>query len=385
MAIRSAEVSSGKDFTLRPRWYQLPGWRISIEVVAGVLLAAALWLPFTPATPSLHAAQLSLAAAVVLGFVVRRWFPWTATLVVTVATVAGWWLGATGDPFLIAGFCLFVAAERFGARRFPWWLIATGVLVLTSMLFIEADGAQDRFLGMVVGAVVLGAAWVLGVRTRQARDETALRVRAEERLRLSRDVHDVLSHALGTIGVRAGVLAHIDSPSQEQLREALREIESDSRAAMGDLRSLLNRERADDADQPASGATLEALIGDALRSARSVGVQVDTQIDDAVELASASVRTTIYRIVQESVTNVIRHAHATSCVVRVRVNGDSVLVEIRDDGRGSTSPTRDGHGLLGMRERVELLGGSIEASNPTDGGFQVRATLPLDSKAQATL
>lgn len=384
MVSRSGVESSRRPALFRGSLFQGSGWPSLFDTLISLVLIAGLWLMVAPDSSALRAVQLSLAGALVLGFVLRRWFPRAATIIVLLATTTGWWLGVTGDPFLIAGFCLFVAAERFGARRVPWWLASTAAFLLASVLFVAAEGLENSFLAAIIGAVVLGAAWMLGVRTRQMREETARRVQAQERLRLSRDVHDVLSHALGTIGVRAGVLAHVESTTQE-LREAMREIEGDSRAALGDLRSLLSRERAGVSDQPPAAAQLGVLIADAARATEAVGVRVRTEVDEAAEAAPASVRTTAYRIVQESVTNVIRHAHASVCTISVRVEGRRLVVEVSDDGHGSRSEVPAGHGLAGMRERVALLGGTLEAGNTPDAGLMVRAVLPVEPVSEGAL
>lgn len=347
------------------------------------MLVGCLWLMVPAGSAAARQLQFTLVGVVFLGFCVRRSLPRTATALVTGSTAVGWWFSVTGDPFLIAGFCMFVVAERFGSRRFPWWLVTAYAVLLVSILALAADGVEDRSRGVVTGAVVLGTAWVLGVRTRQVRQETARRVSLEERLILSRDVHDVLSHTLGTIGVRAGVAAHITSTSPDQLRTALREVEEESRAALSELRQVLEWRRDQDEGQPPTAAPLSELIESLARKMRDVGLSVETDVDDGADHQPVAVRTTAYRVIQESLTNIVRHAHATSCSVTVRTVPSQLVIRVDDDGQGASTPPREGQGLRGMRERVTLLGGSVQAHNTGDG-FRVHVELPNAPQRETT-
>lgn len=369
--VGSRGASAGVRSPLAGRSWVLTG----IDVVVGLALVVGLWLTVPVASATAQGVQWMLAAAVLLSVIMRRRYPVPAAAVALVVTAAGWWVGSTADPFLSAGACLFVVAERFGVRRFPRWLLLSGGLLLASILVVSADGVEDRFRGVLVGGIVMGAAWVLGVRTRQVSEETASRAREQERLRLSRDVHDVLSHTLGTMGVRAGVLAHVESASRDQLRAVLREVEEDARAALGELRTLLIAQRADSDDDAVLAVSLADLVADVARTADRAGVAVSVDIDERVERAPIAVRTSIHRIVQESVTNVVRHARAPSCAVTVRADGQSIVLEVVDHGCGSGGAAA-GYGLTGIRERVSLLGGDFVARD-TGTGFLVRAVLPL--------
>lgn len=375
-ALAPIRASSGRAFRFRDR---LPGTAVRFggDVLGGIVIVGGLWLTLQAASPTMRTVQLALAATVLLALFARRRVPRIAAGAAVLATAAGWWFGVTGDPFVIAGFCVLAAAERTGARRFPWWLLTAGVLALVSILVVSTDGLGDRLHGVLVGAVVLACAWVLGVRTREVSEQIAERVRAQERLRLARDVHDVLSHSLGSIGVRAGVTAHIASASPTQLRSTLQEIETDSRAALVELRSLLTRQR-DESEHDALSAPLRALIEDAVRPAARAGIRMDVEVEAAAEQLPVGVRTSLHRVIQEAVTNVIRHAGAAACTVHLRTEVGCAVVEIRDDGRGAELPMVENHGLLGMRERVALLGGTLYAGNHDDG-FLVRARLPVQS------
>lgn len=354
-----------------------------LEVGAGVVMVAVLWL--TVPTPSMDALllQLFLAGAAVVGLLIRRRLPWVATVTVSLATAIGWWFAVTGDPFLIAAFCLFLAAERYGSRQFPWWLGVGVVVLLLSVLTVSSEGIEGRLRGTIIGMAVLSVAWVMGVRSARAREALLGHTRAEERMRLSRDVHDVLAHGLGTIGVRAGVMAHVESVPAEELRNTLKEIEKDSRGALSELRVLMREQRTPTADGRVPTAPLSALVADVAHAAESAGVNTTIRIDENAELASVSTRTTAHRIIQEAVTNVVRHARASSCTIRVGVENARLVLEVHDDGRGTGAKTHEGLGLAGMRERVELIHGSIFVGN-AESGFVVRADLPVDGGGEGT-
>ena len=322
-------------------------------------------------------------------------------MVTMVATTSAWMLGVTADPFVLTAVALFVVAERQGSQRFPWWMLGAGGGVAVAALGLSAEGVENRFRGMLLGALVLGASWFLGVRTRQVHEEAAARSRAEERLRLARDVHDVLSHSLGTIGMRAGIAAHVPTFGEAELRAVLREVEEGARSSLAELKGVLQRERAGGEElsapflsaqslaaqslsaQSLSAQSLCAALADIARSAERADVRTRLDLTGDLDELPAAVRTTVYRLVQEAVTNAVRHASATSLVITARAAADRVHLEVRDDGRGAAPGFREGHGLTGMRERVALLGGTLQLETAAPG-FGITVTLPLATPAQAS-
>jgi signal transduction histidine kinase len=331
----------------------------------------------TPDVVTVRWVQLALGALAVAGVMVSSRLPVLAVIVTAAATASAWLMGVTADPFVLTGFAVFGLAETRGGRKFPWWMFAGAIVVLVTSAIFGAEGAEDRFRGMLMSAVVLSVAWVLGVRTREVTDEVAARSRAEERLRLARDVHDVLSHSLGAIGVQAGVAAHVTALDTEELRGVLRGIEGDARSSLSELKTLLQRERTD-ADADASSPLSAALAG-VVQTAERAGVAVHLDSDGgAVDTLPAGVRTTALRVVQEAVTNVIRHAGASSVIVTIRISSDTMTVRVEDDGQGAQIMFRPGHGLTGMRERVELLGGAVDLAS-SSSGFTVYVALPLQT------
>ena len=346
------------------------------SLLLGIAVFAGLWWTVTPDDLVARWTQLALGAIAVAGVMIGSSFPLLAAIVTAAATACAWLLGLTVDPFVMTGFAAFRVAESRGARRFPWWMLVGVFVVVAASAFVGSEGAEDRFRGMLLSALVLSAAWVLGVRTRDVRREAAARSRAEERLRLARDVHDVLSHSLGAIGVQAGVAAHVTALDAEALREVLRGIEGDARSSLSELKDLLNRERAGVEANELTSSPLSSALAGVADAAQKAGVAVRIDADDAIDVLPADVRTTVLRIVQESVTNVIRHAAASSVGVTLRVSVEAVMVGVEDDGHGARGDIALGHGLTGMRERVELMGGTLGVDSSTSG-FRVSAVLPL--------
>ncbi|MCE7000719.1 sensor histidine kinase [Saccharothrix sp. S26] len=231
-------------------------------------------------------------------------------------------------------------------------------------------------------AVVLIGAWAVAatVRTRRRHhaelvESRTARAVAEERLRIARDIHDVVGHNLSLIAMRAAVANHVADTRPDEREAALRGIEQVSRAALADVRTVLGGVREASAD-PASTAGLDRLVADA----RSAGVAVTTEQADLAG-TPAAVRVSAYRIVQEALTNVRRHGHPPRCHLVTAVEPGRLVVSVVDEGTTVTG-SGDGQGLLGMRERVALHGGTLHAGPLPGGGFAVRATLPFDTAAR---
>ncbi len=209
--------------------------------------------------------------------------------------------------------------------------------------------------------VFLVAGWVAGAVVRWRREVAAQRARAavaDERLRIARDLHDIVGHSMSVIAVKATVANHVAATRPDQVQAALTDIEEISRAALEETRRLLNTFKP--GLEPVPGL---AQLGALCDSARAAGVEttLDVRAEDAVPEAVAL---TAYRIVQEALTNVVRHAAAGSCRVAVFTRENGLAVEVTDDGRDAPREPRAGHGLTGMRERVALYGGTLSAGPP---------------------
>lgn len=345
------------------------------DLLLGVVVTVGLWVTVVPATPTARGWQLALVVCCLLAVVTRGWVPVAAAVVALAATAAGWAVGVTSDPCVLAGFCVFAVAERRGRRVFPWWLILAAALVGLVTLVLGGEQAQEGLPTVLLSTIVLAAAWALGTRTRQVKHESAARARSEERVRLSREVHDVLSHSLGTIGVQAGIAAHVSALDEEQLRETLREVEADARSSLAELRELLRREQEDAEHTP--GAPLTEAVRGVTRSLERAGIAASVEVDDAADDLPVVHKETIRRIVQEAVTNTIRHSGATSCVVIVRRLDDRVDVTVSDDGHGGNGPLHEGHGFKGLRERTAMLDGRLKVHQHGNGVTLV-VSLPVN-------
>jgi signal transduction histidine kinase len=316
------------------------------------------------------------------GILLRSRLPVVSFGVVATVTLAGVVLGLSRDPFAAAAWTLWpVAAKYGGGRRSTAVSTSLGVVVVL-LGFTAGARSPDSLRFVLLSMLLLAGAWRLGVAMRRERTEAEHAARVEnqravvaERLRVARDVHDVVSHSLGTVAVTAGVTAHVGS-DPEQMRAKLRQIEELSRGALADLQAVLGMVREDEAParRPQPGlAALPELAG----RTTGAGVRVHLTVEDVSGLPSGT-ELAVYRIVQEGLANATRYAPGCRCVVTVRGTGDGVRVEVADDGGGGGEPVpgAGGFGLVGLRERVAALGGEFTAGPRPDGGFLVRAVLP---------
>jgi signal transduction histidine kinase len=347
-------------------------------VLASTAIAAGLWLTVPPEPASLRALQLALAIVAVFGAVLSSYRPASGLILSSGATLTAWVLGLTADPFVLVGFGVFAVAERHGTRRLPWWLIAGSGTLAVGAMGLNADGFQDRIRDVLLSAVVLAVSWGLGVRTRQAKLDSAARSRAEERLHIARDVHDILTHSLSAIGVRAGVAAHVNTLGEIELRETLRQVELDARGSLAELTGLLNeiRDGALDATGNAPFVPLSEVLAHLARTAEDTGLRAALVLSGPVDTLPTEISTTVHRLVQEALTNTARHAAAASVHITITVQSNRVDVRVSDDGAGTAAGLRPGHGLTGMRERVDLIGGSLTLDGGPPG-FTVSARMPL--------
>jgi signal transduction histidine kinase len=335
--------------------------------------------------PAAPAAAYLLVAASALVLVWRRRHP-SAVLCASLAfvvtyTCLGYVNGAAVLNPVVALYAVAVAATTPRA-------IELSILVLVGLM---ASSAVFNPLGATGGGFVLipgevAAALLLGlwVASREAAhretEEQARRAVDAERLRIARELHDVIAHTIATINVQAGVAAHVIEQQPEQAAHALAAIRLASGEALRELRGILNVLRqADDADPtaPAPGlGQLDALIDGTTRAGLPTTLTVAGQpvpLSPTADLAA-------YRIVQESLTNALRHAGPTSATVTLTYLDDGMIVDVVDGGRGvpgSDPVPGSGHGIAGMRERAEAAGGTLRACPDPAGGFRVHARLPL--------
>jgi signal transduction histidine kinase len=275
------------------------------------------------------------------------------------------------------------ALGSFAAARPPRLSLAAlaAVLLVTCLnFFFDEIATGDAAFAMAVA----GAAWALGEAARNRRaaiDEEARRAVGEEQARIARELHDVIAHSVSVMVVQAAAADDVFDSQPQQARAALRSIESSGREAMGELRRLLAAVKAGD---PVSGPQPGlAGLDELAERIRAGGVEVEVRREGRPKALAPGVDVSAYRIVQEALTNTLRHARARTAEVVVRFADGTLELVIEDDGLGAKSDGtgEGGHGIVGMRERAALLGGTLEATPLPGRGFRVRARLPLESAA----
>jgi signal transduction histidine kinase len=291
-----------------------------------------------------------------------------------------------GPPYIALAFAIGSAIVR-GARLWAWLSVGVvwvGTVTVGAVFGLDWHPAR-------IAITTLGILIVFGVaeaiRTRRENFEKYRGVLVQrrqtevqaERVRIARELHDVLAHSLSQINVQAGVGLHLMDKQPDKAAEALASIKETSKTALDEVRTVLGMLRADGGQDPSAPLVPEpdlSRLPGLAASVTSQGVEVTLRCE--VTGAPKAVQLAIYRIVQESLTNVVRHAGATAATVVVDERGEDVIVTITDNGSGLIEGTYDGRGLLGMRERTELLGGSLELDGAPEGGLRVTARLPKE-------
>ncbi|SES20648.1 Histidine kinase-, DNA gyrase B-, and HSP90-like ATPase [Lentzea xinjiangensis] len=353
--------------------------RLDWVIAAGV--AAILVVAGHPATVL---GQVLLAASGLV-LAARRTAP-VAVLAATGLLALGY--QATGADVPVIAFLFAVYSTMRAGHRV---VTAAGSLLLIATLPLAALASPrdlTTFEAFAQTRDVLQIAWLIaaaaaGEALRQAerradeaertREETARRRADEERLHIARELHDSLTHQISVIKLQAEVAVHLARKRGEEVPEALLAIRDAGREATRELRATLEALR-DDGDHPKHG------IGDVpelVRRARATGLDAQLTIEGHNDDVPAAVERTAYRIVQESLTNIARHAAAATARIRIDYRPDALLISVDDDGTATPKTSAEGVGLLGMRERVTALGGSLQAAPRGEGGFSVRAELPV--------
>jgi signal transduction histidine kinase len=276
----------------------------------------------------------------------------------------------------IAGF--FAIGSLAAARPPRVSLVGLAALLGLSALNFFTTTVEDTVFAMALA----GGSWALGEAARnrlQAIREGARRAAGDEQARIARELHDVIAHSVSVIVVQASAAEDVFDSRPDQARAALRSIEQAGRDALRELRTLLAGEAPGDPDptHPQPGLARLDELAEPLRLA---GLDVVVRREGDEPKLPAGVDLSAYRIVQEALTNTLRHARATRAEVTVRYGKQAVELEVRDDGRGSPGAELNGagQGLVGMRERAALLGGTLEAGPLPGGGYRVHAHLPLE-------
>ncbi|WP_327403352.1 sensor histidine kinase [Streptomyces sp. NBC_01288] len=362
-------------------------------------LGFALLPQLTPVRPdsgsepaALAVALLSLATALPLA--VRRLWPLPVFAVVLTASFVALAAGLGPAVFLAAAYALYLVATT-RHRPLGRSAVVVGGASTAGAALLTVSGGQHYTGGtlavqLLFGLLVLGATWAAGTAVRERREslrrtieQAAEQAKVEERMRIARDIHDVVTHSVGLIAVKAAVANHVVATRPEEAGAALAVIEDISRKALRDLRITLKVLRREDADQQDRRQDLQPVRGLAdlpslVRTAEAAGVGVELRSVCAEEPPDG-VALTAFRIVQEALTNVVKHAAPTRCLVSVSARDGVLTIGVTDDGPGpGHRPTvpGGGMGLVGMRERAVAHGGTLTAGPLPGTGFRILATLP---------
>jgi signal transduction histidine kinase len=344
----------------------------------------------------------AMAAVAVLALALLRRRPFTALALLLAGSLAA--MGAPGRWFvafalvlpavlLLAGVAVcFIAATRPVRASLTAAVVALGVLAGGWAVWPGVRLAPTFFLGAspeLAVALIMIIAWLAGHSIRQAHTHAeTLRAQAEaqaataQRLAIARDLHDQVAHAIGIIAIQAGAGARVIDTQPAEARNALAAIEATSRHTLAGLRQTVRALRqAGTHPSPPPAAPGLAGLGQLAAATRDAGVHVEVHWPGQRRPLPADVDTCAFRIIQEAVTNVVRHAGTPSCRVSIDQREDELAIEVTDDGRGSTI-AGSGYGIAGMRERAALLHGKLTAGPRPEGGFRVAARLPVPAAAR---
>ena len=330
---------------------------------------------------------LAASAAVLVG---RRRFP-VAVLAATYVTTL-WYAtsanpnGPMWDALIVAFGTAIYRGRRVAAIGF---LVAGYVGLLWGPVVVGGHRAPSAVFALALAvALILLLAASEGVRLRRerslalarSREEGALRRVSEERLRIARDVHDVVAHSIAVINVQANTALHLIDRQPDRARIALSTINDVSKQALVELRSVLGVLRQVDEDAPRAPSPTLDRLDELVAGAQAAGLIVRVEHDGPAVPLPANVEVAAYRIVQEALTNAARHSRGSTVVVRIAFGANDLVVQIENDqsARGSRRDSGPGNGIVGMTERAHALGGVLEAGRRPGGGFRVRLCLPVE-------
>ncbi|MCX4816572.1 sensor histidine kinase [Streptomyces sp. NBC_01239] len=335
--------------------------------------------------------RLSVAVVLVLVQVgALRWQVRTPLVVLAVTAVTGLTVWALLPEVSLTGALLaaqVVLCVLSATRPRPVSVRALAVMCLPAPLAFGANGGPA---GVTVYLLAVLLAWTVGQWRRAQRARAGAEMRravVEERARIAREVHDVVAHTLSVMVIQAGAADDVFAQRPDQARQALRAIETGARSALAELRLLLHAFGPDDGRDAEAGGNREpgpslGRLDELADTVRATGMTVRVYREGVLDGLPVTVDLAAYRIVQEALTNTLRHAvGADDVAVRVTVEGKCVEITVVDNGRtpqGSSVPLGAGRGLLGMRERARLVGGSLRAGPLAGGGFEVAARLPVE-------
>jgi len=359
------EVLVGRDSPDAPRttlWFVLPA--IAILVLP---IIARRWFPFAPAAHWLLAAGIS--------FVDWRLIPFAISIFV-VGLVAAFLLGNLRDPLQAGiGLSLVMGGPATVVYKIPGHTAAM-------LIFIPLEFAISWVAGFALRerAEQAEAAEVRASLAERERDAAARIAVAEERVRIARELHDIVAHAVSVMVLQVGAVRHKLPDALAEDSDALRGVEQAGRTALAEMRGLLAAMRRDGEEAeltPQPGLDgLDSLLEEIGRA----GLPVQLHVDGEPVALPRGIDLSAYRIVQEGLTNALKHARASNAEVTVRYRPDELQIEVRDNGEGSSTSNGLGHGLVGVRERVKIYGGQMSAGSANGSGFILSTRLPLSAE-----
>jgi signal transduction histidine kinase len=335
------------------------------------------------------------AAAMILPLLARRRYPFGAPAAVFVIGVVGSVVDGKLTTYTFGDFVGVLAASFLFGMLFQRdrSLMGLGIALGAAAFVVHNDPTQGLGdFGFI--AFVLTIAWLAGLalgsqltaaaqaiqraehleREREAEARAAV---AEERARIARELHDVVGHSVSVMTVQASAVRRLLTPEQEREREALLVVEQTGREALAEMRRLVGvLRRPEEAPALVPQPSLEH-VRKLVEQTREAGLPTQLSVEGEASPLPAGIDLTAYRLVQEGLTNALKHANATQAEVLVRYEGDGVELVVRDNGTGEGNGGGSGHGLVGMRERVSVCGGQLEAGPSALGGYELRAHLPV--------
>jgi signal transduction histidine kinase len=369
---------------------------VSLAFVVAATSIGALVLSDEPGARPADLLGAGLLVSLALPLVVRRWRPVWVMVAVGVLALVVFALGYPGGPPTIA---LLVALYTVAAAGHRWWTVVVVVVFAGVGLLFRTLVEQDPPVSIVLDSALFVLVSLLGdavhsrrrlatesaerLRLAEAEREADARRRVtEERLRIARELHDVMAHSVTSMSVQAGAASDVLDTRPDEARRVLRSMRTTGRQAMQELRAAVSLLR-DDPSSPEQTVTDPKLVPslvqlDALADAFRHGkLEVTAATPRDIASLPPAVDLTAYRVVQEALTNVVRHAQATRAHVEVTLGDETLVVQIDDDGVGPLIGQPDGFGLLGVAERVDALDGSMRTGMTPSGGFRLRVELPL--------
>jgi signal transduction histidine kinase len=325
----------------------------------------------------------------------RRRAPLLAPLIVLAALVVAVLadpkgLNSPATPFFALIATVVVAGANPNRRNgLIGFAVAYGVVVLVTFVVPGQSAADLWWLGLFMSAA-WSAGYAVSTRARQTaelreraallerdREEKARAAVAEERARIARELHDVVGHSVSVMTVQASAVRRLLRPEQDKEREALRVVEETGRQALAEMRRMVGvLRRPEEAPALAPQPSLEHL-DKLVEQVREAGLPVALRVEGEPKALAPGVDLTAYRLVQEGLTNALKHAHASRADVTVRYDDGNVYLVVSDNGRGAGNGDGGGHGLVGMRERVSVYGGELDVGPGPKGGYVLQARLPV--------